>query len=419
VSRARCARSGRQRWREATRPALPQSPTEASVRLSSLETLAARPTRQSGGRGPRRLLVHERSGGGWRRSRCSAAWKGGGLAKISLTSGGNTIGSTVRVDASVQSLATSVRRYPALGLTSGGRRDFSSCATTGRYCRGDPDAAGGASSCRDSHALSSAPVAARPTAPGNTLVRIWSRASRHAATSMPSTRADASSQPRTGPPRSRAMCVPSPSARSRAPTMRAKRLVPPRDPSLPVIVRPTNPGARSDATPMAILPRARLTARSLPSIAPDRMRSAVACRCATASCPRPPPTGPVSAKADQRAARLLSPVAHRTDSRPAPSARSSRRLRRHHAVSGEREDPVRTPGPDCAGRRSRPRWPPLAARRYSQVMGDPDRRRRSRSGRILDALLWGAALGAASGAVLGDAIDGVGAGAGARVGAAR
>ena len=33
-------------------------------------------------------------------------------------------------------------------------------------------------------------------------------------------------------------------------------------------------------------------------------------------------------------------------------------------------------------------------------MGDPDRRRRSRSGRVLDALIWGVALGAASGAVL-------------------
>jgi hypothetical protein len=31
-------------------------------------------------------------------------------------------------------------------------------------------------------------------------------------------------------------------------------------------VRPTNPGARSDTTPMAILPPAKLTARSLPSI---------------------------------------------------------------------------------------------------------------------------------------------------------
>jgi hypothetical protein len=51
-------------------------------------------------------------------------------------------------------------------------------------------------------------------------------------------------------------------------------------------------------------------------------------------------------------------------------------------------------------------------------MGDPDRRRRSRSGRILDGLVWGAALGAASGAVLGDAIDAVGVGPGAVIGAA-
>jgi hypothetical protein len=46
----------------------------------------------------------------------------------------------------------------------------------------------------------------------------------------------------------------------------------------------------------------------------------------------------------------------------------------------------------------------------------PDRRRRSRSGQLRDALVWGALLGAASGAVLGDAIDGVGAGAGAVIG---
>jgi hypothetical protein len=51
-------------------------------------------------------------------------------------------------------------------------------------------------------------------------------------------------------------------------------------------------------------------------------------------------------------------------------------------------------------------------------MVDPDRRRRSRSGRLVDAVVWGTALGAASGAVLGDAIEGVGAGVGAVVGAA-
>ena len=50
-------------------------------------------------------------------------------------------------------------------------------------------------------------------------------------------------------------------------------------------------------------------------------------------------------------------------------------------------------------------------------MAGPDRRRRSRSGRLLDSLIWGAALGAASGAVLGAAIDGVGAALGAVIGA--
>jgi hypothetical protein len=51
-------------------------------------------------------------------------------------------------------------------------------------------------------------------------------------------------------------------------------------------------------------------------------------------------------------------------------------------------------------------------------MVDPDRRRRSPSGRLGDAVVWGTALGAASGAVLGDGIDGVGAGVGVVVGAA-
>jgi hypothetical protein len=51
-------------------------------------------------------------------------------------------------------------------------------------------------------------------------------------------------------------------------------------------------------------------------------------------------------------------------------------------------------------------------------MAEPDRRRRSRSGQLFDAVIWGVATGAASGAVLGDAIDGVGAGLGALIGAA-
>src|SRR5215212_1936442 len=50
-------------------------------------------------------------------------------------------------------------------------------------------------------------------------------------------------------------------------------------------------------------------------------------------------------------------------------------------------------------------------------MGETDRRRRSRSGRLVDALIWGATLGAASGAVLGGAIGGLGAGPGAVIGA--
>jgi hypothetical protein len=49
-------------------------------------------------------------------------------------------------------------------------------------------------------------------------------------------------------------------------------------------------------------------------------------------------------------------------------------------------------------------------------MSGPDRRRRSRSGRLLDALIWGTTLGAAAGAVLGAAIDGVGPGVGALIG---
>jgi hypothetical protein len=51
-------------------------------------------------------------------------------------------------------------------------------------------------------------------------------------------------------------------------------------------------------------------------------------------------------------------------------------------------------------------------------MAGPDRRRRSRSGRLLDAVVWGIALGAAGGAVLGAAVDGIGTGAGALIGAA-
>jgi hypothetical protein len=50
-------------------------------------------------------------------------------------------------------------------------------------------------------------------------------------------------------------------------------------------------------------------------------------------------------------------------------------------------------------------------------MSAPDRRRRSRSGRTVDALVWGVVAGGAGGAVLGAAIDGLGAVAGAAIGA--
>src|SRR3954469_15483369 len=59
------------------------------------------------------------------------------------------------------------------------------------------------------------------------------------------------------------------------------------------------------------------------------------------------------------------------------------------------------------------------ARSYAAILGAmaaPDRRKRSRSQRIRDALVWGVALGAAGGAVLGAAIDGLGAAAGGRAG---
>jgi hypothetical protein len=52
-----------------------------------------------------------------------------------------------------------------------------------------------------------------------------------------------------------------------------------------------------------------------------------------------------------------------------------------------------------------------------RAMAVPDRRKRSRSRRIGDALVWGVFAGGAGGAVLGAAIDGLGAGAGAAIGA--
>ena len=116
-----------------------------------------------------------------------------------------------------------------------------------------------------SQPLSSAPPVAAAAAAGNTVGRRRRRASRHPAASRPSATADAPNQPCTGASRSRATSTPIPRARSRAPTTRRKRRVPPESPAGPIIALPTSPGARSDTTPMAILPPAKPTARSLAS----------------------------------------------------------------------------------------------------------------------------------------------------------
>ena len=151
---------------------------------------------------------------------------------------------------------------------------------------------------------------------------MWSRASKHATMSMPSTTADASSQPRTGAPRFRATSSPSPRPRSRAPTMRAKRRVPPSDPSRPVIVRPTNPGARSDTTPMAILPPAKLIARFLPSIDRILRDQRSAATSPTASEDGPQPLSGRSAVPDSRLRDRNASPSRMRDARTHRSSRS-------------------------------------------------------------------------------------------------
>ena len=142
-----------------------------------------------------------------------------------------------------------------------------------------------ASSCPASQPLSSAPAVAAPAAAGNTPGGGGGGRAGMPAASRPSTTADARSQPCTGASRSRATSTPSPRARSRAPTTRRKRRVPPESPSGPIIARPTSPGARSDTTPMAILPPAKPTARSLASIGPI-LRDRAAGRTARRDTPR-------------------------------------------------------------------------------------------------------------------------------------
>src|SRR3954451_9017318 len=76
---------------------------------------------------------------------------------------------------------------------------------------------------------------------------------------------------------------------------------------------------------------------------------------------------------------------------------------------------LRRAGPSVATERFCPRASDSSG--YSANVGAPPRHKRSRSGRLLDAAVWGVALGAAGGAVLGAAVDSVGAALGAVVGA--
>jgi hypothetical protein len=114
------------------------------------------------------------------------------------------------------------------------------------------------------------------------------------------------------------------------------------------------------------------------------------------------------------------------EARPALGAGFAGHRARHEARRKERHD-AEGDSSACQGGRQLPflhrvdlmrstAGPPDAA--ILPGMVDSDGRRRSRSGRLRDAVAWGIALGAASGAVLGNAIDGVGAGVGALVGAA-
>src|SRR3954452_15556356 len=67
---------------------------------------------------------------------------------------------------------------------------------------------------------------------------------------------------------------------------------------------------------------------------------------------------------------------------------------------------LRRAGPSMATERFCPRASDSSG--YSAGVGAPPRHKRSRSGRLLDAAVWGVPLGAAGGAVLGAAVDSVG-----------
>jgi len=96
-----------------------------------------------------------------------------------------------------------------------------------------------------------------PAATRSTFGGMCSRAITQATQSAVSERADPSSQPRTGFPRSNAITVPSPSATSRAPSIRANRGAIGSEACRPPITRAARPGSTTAARPIAIRQRAR------------------------------------------------------------------------------------------------------------------------------------------------------------------
>jgi hypothetical protein len=104
--------------------------------------------------------------------------------------------------------------------------------------------------------MTAAPAPA-PTATRRTFAGMCSRAITQARQSAVSERADPSSQPRTGFPRSNAITVPSPSATSRAPSIRANRGAIGSEAFRPAITPAARPGAITAARPIAIRERAR------------------------------------------------------------------------------------------------------------------------------------------------------------------
>jgi hypothetical protein len=149
---------------------------------------------------------------------------------------------------------------------------------------------GGGSRRRDNKTPRIADAPPSPAAAATAAGDRFSRARTHATQSTVSASAEPSSQPRTGFPRSSAITVPSPSATSRPPSMRANTGVIPSDPRLRDMTRAARPGVSTAATPIAIRQRASDMASVASSIAAivSRLPSSIT------GCPRCPrqDTGP-------------------------------------------------------------------------------------------------------------------------------